>query len=208
MKKYTLLLLFVSLATIHSEAHVSLLSPNGGENYNSGETVTIEWQVIIPHNSLNWDLYFSGDGGNTWDIIQIDIPIATLSLDWIVPETQTNQARIKIVQDNVDSDYDGISDDFTISGGSITDISTQFEGFKTNIYPNPLVDFSTLEFDNPNHNNFTLTLYSTQGRIVRTIPYITMNRVIIRKENLTTGLYFFQLNIDRDVYATGRLVIE
>lgn len=208
MKYFTLTLLFVALITIHSEAHVSLLSPNGGENYNSGETVTIEWQVIIPHNSLNWDLYFSGDGGNTWDIIQIDIPITTLSLDWIVPETQTNQARIKIVQDNVDSDYDGISDDFTISGESITDISTQFEGFKTKIYPNPLTDFSTLEFDNPNHNNFTLTLYNTQSRIVRTIPYITMNTVIIRKENLTTGLYFFQLNIDKDVYATGRLIIE
>ena len=207
MKRYRLLLIFVVLAMFHAEAHVSLLNPRGGETFHPGDIVIVQWQEDISHNTLDWDLYFSGDGGNTWDIIKSDIPLGTLSYRWNVPVTHTTQGQIRIVQDNNGGDYDDISGNFTISS-SITGINTRFESIEISVYPNPFTDFSTLEFNNPGHNNHTLTIYDLQGQLVRTIPHITTNKVIIKRKDLARGHYFFQLHTDREVRGIGRLVIE
>jgi len=70
-------------------AHVELDYPQGGETFMSGEIVTIQWHIAIAHNTLNWDLYFSPDGGMTWEAIQIDIPPGELSYLWEVPAGTT-----------------------------------------------------------------------------------------------------------------------
>ena len=54
-------------------AHVQLDYPTGGETFTAGEIISIHWHVEIPHNQLNWDLYFSPDGGGSWQIIQLDM---------------------------------------------------------------------------------------------------------------------------------------
>jgi photosystem II stability/assembly factor-like uncharacterized protein len=77
-----------------------------------------------------------------------------------------------------------------------------------NLYPNPFSANATLEFENSQNENHTLTLYDLQGRIVRTITDITSDQVIIEKDNLTGGMYFFQLRTDKGVRATGKLAIE
>jgi hypothetical protein len=118
MKRNILILLIVVFAAFHSEAHVSLLYPSGGETFYPGDTVIIEWQEVISHNTLNWDIYFSSDGGLTWEGLQIDISVDLLSHQWIVPETLTTLGKIKIVQDNVDTDYEDICDNFTILSSS------------------------------------------------------------------------------------------
>ena len=42
-----------------------------------------------------------------------------LSYQWIVPDILTSEGKIRIVQDNVDIDYEDINDNFTISSVSI-----------------------------------------------------------------------------------------
>lgn len=76
------------------------------------------------------------------------------------------------------------------------------------IYPNPTGQTATLAFENSQNRNCTLTLYDTYGRLVRTITDITKDRVEIERQNLTSGLYFFQLHSDRKVIVTGKLKIE
>jgi photosystem II stability/assembly factor-like uncharacterized protein len=76
------------------------------------------------------------------------------------------------------------------------------------IYPNPFDNSATLTFDNSKKKNHTLTLYDKQGRLVRTITDITTDRVIIKKDNLTSGQYFFQLRNNRVVRANGKLTID
>ena len=77
-----------------------------------------------------------------------------------------------------------------------------------NIFPNPTNQNATLEFYNSKNENFTLTLYDTNGQLVRSIPNIRTNKVEIKKQNLTPGLYFFLLRTDRQIYSTGKLAIE
>ena len=95
-------------------AHVYLDYPQGGETFQANTIITIEWHIAIPHEQLNWDLFFSADGGNTWQPIQLDLPVSQLTYSWVVPSISTSQARISIIQDNVDMDYQDESMDFTI----------------------------------------------------------------------------------------------
>ncbi len=50
------------LASVQTRGHVILDAPNGGEVLEAGSVFTIEWQVQIAHNQLNWDLWYSTTG--------------------------------------------------------------------------------------------------------------------------------------------------
>lgn len=95
-------------------AHVELDNPLGGETFIVGQTVTIQWHIAIPHNTLNWDVLFSSDGGATWAFIQMDLPVGSLSYSWVVPDIITSQARVSVIQDNSGQDYQDESMNFTI----------------------------------------------------------------------------------------------
>ena len=109
------ILLLVQLPVVNLLAHVQLDYPKGGETFEAGEVVSVHWREIIPHILLNWDLYFSSDGGTSWQVINEDISAEQTSYQWTVPEIATEQARIMIVQDNQNADYDDVSGDFTIT---------------------------------------------------------------------------------------------
>ena len=206
MKKFIVLLLIGILATYQLNAHVELVYPQGGETFSQGEKVTIEWQIIVQHNTRNWDLYFSDDGGSTWDPIQLDMSVGILSYQWLVPNMSTTQGRIKIVQDNSESDYDDTSQDFTIT--TTTAIRKQVTTNETKVYPNPFINSATLSFYNPGSESHTLILFNVQGGTVRKIIHITSDTFTIERENLKSGLYFFQLTNDKGFRHTGKLTLK
>ena len=76
------------------------------------------------------------------------------------------------------------------------------------IYPNPISQHATLEFDNLTNENFILTLYNTQGRLVKSISNINSSQVLINKADLVSGLYFFHLSTRGQVRFNGKLIIE
>ena len=54
--------------------HVQLNYPNGGEQLEVGSVVTVEWQILISHSLLNWDLWYSTTGSNgPWIVIAVDL---------------------------------------------------------------------------------------------------------------------------------------
>ena len=112
--KVLLTVCLMLLVMSHTLAHVMLDSPTGGESYDPDQTVNISWHILVVHPQENWDLYFSTDGGSTWQDLALDIPSDQLSYSWTVPDVETSQARIKIVMDNVSVDYQAESDDFSI----------------------------------------------------------------------------------------------
>ena len=103
-----------------AKAHVVLDFPVGGETFAAGDTINIQWHIQIQHNLQNWDLSFSPDGGITWLVIQLDLDPSVLNYLWIVPRVETQQARIRIYMDNVGTDYQDVSGDFTIEVIPIT----------------------------------------------------------------------------------------
>ena len=188
------------------EGHVELTYPEGGETFHPGDEVNVTWIEVVRHDPLNWDLFFSKDGGETWDTLKLDIPTETLSFQWNVPVIQTDKGRIKIVQDNVDANYEWISNNFTIT--SATGIPDPLQTMQMKLYPNPLIDYAIVEFDNSMHGDFTLTLYNMKGGLVRSVPHITNGTVRIDRRNLAAGLYFILLQEEEEFRALGKLAVE
>ena len=79
---------------------------------------------------------------------------------------------------------------------------------KVKIYPNPGSQYVTLEFYNSEQASYNLTLYDTQQHLVKTITGITTNKVIIKRENLTSGLYLFELLTIGQSPITGKLTFK
>lgn len=111
-----------------NEPSVHVIWPDGGEFLASGTTQTIEWCATDTDNDEipQIDLYYSIDGGDSYDFI--DTTIDTGFYEWTVPYVETDQAKIKVVAISEDSDEGvGISADvfnISLSGQSVYDYST------------------------------------------------------------------------------------
>ena len=67
------------------------------------------------------------------------------------------------------------------------------------IYPNPFENQTTVSFSNPTQSKVILNLIDSRGRTVRNYDGITGDSIIIKKEELSEGLYYIQLNLNNNV---------
>ena len=117
MKRLLIVVLYFYFTDLH--AHVELIFPQGGESFIANSTIEIEWFPSVEHNTENWDLLISTDGGVTWDTLQANIHVNTLTYSWLVPSNASSQTRIRVIQDNVGTDYDDQSLNFSIVGSIV-----------------------------------------------------------------------------------------
>jgi hypothetical protein len=106
------------------------------------------------------------------------------------------------------TDNNGCISTDTVNISLATEINDLISASPILLYPNPTNQNTTLEFDNSNRDICTLTIYDTQGRLVRTINAITADKLEIETNNLTTGLYFLRLHNNKTIIATCKLKIE
>jgi plastocyanin len=123
--------IFLTVLTLGSTAaaHVALDYPVGGEIFTVGEIVNVQWHIVIQHDLLNWDLYFSSDGGSSWDVVEENLPPEDLSYQWTVPEIETIQGRIRIYMDNSGADYEDESGNFRIMTQPAFDVQVDIGNF-------------------------------------------------------------------------------
>ena len=109
-----------------ASSHVSLIYPDTQEGVvvEAGSFMKIEWFILVDHPLKDWDLWYSTNGKDgPWIELVTDLPggdttITSLhSYNWLVPEIESEQVRIRIRQDNIDFDWEDTSRvDFTIAG--------------------------------------------------------------------------------------------
>ena len=156
-----------------SSAHIKLLGPEGGETFLPGEVITISWEEEQTHIPIDFDLEFSSDGGVTWENIA-SLNVDQFEYQWMVPIMETEQGKIKVIQDNEGMDYTDISSNFRIS---VSGIVTAVEDSKDNPapteilsnYPNPFQSGTTIEFTLAQHNHVSLEIYNIQGAKMATL---------------------------------------
>ncbi|MEO9477184.1 MAG: LamG-like jellyroll fold domain-containing protein, partial [Cyclobacteriaceae bacterium] len=88
-----------SMAMTEPMFTLQVLTPNSGEVFDSGTTQTIAWITENIEVTDLIEIQLSTDGGTNYSIIA-DGTFATYpegTFDWIVPEINTNQARIRVV---------------------------------------------------------------------------------------------------------------
>lgn len=106
---------------------VKLLSPNGGEQISSAQSVTIRWDVAFADRIRlgGFDLYYSTDGGATFSqTIALNLGPNTFSYNWQPPPVCASQSRVLVVA-------------FTQSGATTNDSS---DANFTIFNPGPTID--------------------------------------------------------------------
>lgn len=76
------------------ETLLRLRSPNGGEVFNVGGEVLIEWEGVLPEDTVM--LEYSIDGGTAWTLITDDA--TGLRHRWVAPPTPSNRCLMRVRQ--------------------------------------------------------------------------------------------------------------
>lgn len=179
-------------------AHVQLDYPQGGETFYSGDSINIQWTEVIHHNTMNWELYYSADGGSTWQVIDDDIDYDLRTYKWEVPGQGTSMGRIKVVQNNEGTNYEDESDNFTIMQPS--GLISSEDKFLTSIKitPNPVQFQSYIQFTSPRNDQLTLEIYNVNGQKVKTYKNQNVekgkNAIPINTDGLEPGIYICVLS--------------
>jgi hypothetical protein len=87
-------------------------------------------------------------------------------------------------------------------------LSEKLNTVNYNIYPNPFNSSATFSLDIPALQSYQLILYNIWGKPVRTIEHINTSDLVIRKQDLPNGPYFFSVYSEEKVIVTGKLLIE
>lgn len=216
MIKIKLLLLVVVFSLILSEnsfSHVVLDYPVGGEIFQTGEVVMIQWHPAINHGLANWDLFFSEDGGTSWESIALNLPENQLTYNWSVPNIITDSGQVKVVQDNVTGqDYSDASGNFTIitSTGINEDTNHADNFILFPAYPNPFNPTTTIEFSLPKTSTVTLKIYNILGEEVATLLSASLlsgsHSIQWDASNLPSGLYLYRLETG-DHVETKKMIL-
>jgi hypothetical protein len=194
------ILILSAILTSNVSAHIFLSYPDGGENFKMGEVIKIEWRVTQTHGPANIDLYFSSNGGNTWEPIAINLPDTQKTYDWTVPNIETDSGRVKVIQDNHNDDnYESRSGDFIIRiPTGIYETGLSVYDFKLfDAFPNPFNPTTTIRYSIPSDGVVTLIVYNTIGEEVRELvnEYKSAGNYEIKfsADDLTSGIYFYRI---------------
>jgi len=210
------LFLFYLIGVESVSAHVGLEYPVGGEIFAVGDKIEIKWKIEIDHGPNNWDLYFSSDGGANWEELQLNLEKSQFDFLWTVPDIVTENARIKIVQDN--DSYVNLEDE---SGNfTITSVQTSIENqdeipaiFKLhNSYPNPFNPTTTINYELPRTMNADLSVYNVLGQKVATLiagmQQAGFHSVEWDASHLAAGAYFIKLQADEFIQIKKSILLK
>lgn len=84
---------------VDTEPRLSLLSPNGGQYYQSGRQPQIRWDS---KNISALSLAYSIDNGDVWNIIDT-VNAFTQKFDWTIPDHLSENCLVRISSDNISS---------------------------------------------------------------------------------------------------------
>ena len=220
LRYYTLLTCVLFLTNLGIQAHVDLDNPKGGEVFAPGDAITIEWHSEIEHVQIGWNLFFSPDGGNTWDTLAMGLEVERNSFLWIVADLDTEHAKIRIVQDNIDLDYEDRSRNMTITGSvhvvtGLADDETHDLIHSGRIFPNPFIGTTTIEYNLKSPSQVTIKIMDTNGKLIKTllkrfqpagVHSIQWNSYDRSKSFIREGVYIVLIQADHTVRSYKLIV--
>lgn len=197
------------LIYLSAYSHVDLDYPEGSDKFQAHDTVTIRWSQVQAHVTLNWELYFSADGGDTWIEISKTIAVADREYKWIVPAIETTKGRIRVIQNNEVQDYEDVSANFSIEiPQSVKELKDDLKSF--DIFPNPSHGNSHCTIHLLNKSEVELILTDLTGNKIKTIASEVLDagthKFSYALSNLPDGTYIYRLSVNGNI-TTRKLII-
>jgi hypothetical protein len=78
---------------------------------------------------------------------------------------------------------------------------------KINIFPNPFSSSTTIQLSNP-LQSATFCIYDILGKEIKYRENLSGKEIIIQKENMKTGMYFFTIEDRSGFVGKGKMVVE
>ncbi len=75
-------------------------------------------------------------------------------------------------------------------------------------FPNPANNATTIQFKNPDNKTYTLLIYNAMGQEVQKTDNITDSEAKVDVRNIRGGLYFFQLQSNKQIVARGNFIAQ
>lgn len=77
------------------------------------------------------------------------------------------------------------------------------------VFPNPFSTQATFEIETEEYyQNLTLTVYNVMGQAVKTIQSNGENRIILDRNGLNSGVYFYQIQSEGLILDSGKLMVQ
>lgn len=89
-----------------------------------------------------------------------------------------------------------------------TNIIEQKEVFDYEVFPNPFKDYAILKTNYINLSQATFLLYNLNGEVVHKEDTFLSNRIEIKRNNLSSGMYIFKLISENNRVVTGKILIQ
>ncbi|MFH1680535.1 MAG: FG-GAP-like repeat-containing protein [Candidatus Eisenbacteria bacterium] len=90
---------------------VTVISPNGGEEWGQGAVREIRW-ANAGGEAESWFIEYSANAGADWDSVRFEAGAGDGSHSWTVPSTPTDQALVRVTMENGDGAGADASDNF------------------------------------------------------------------------------------------------
>ncbi len=179
---------------------VEVIALNGGETVSPDDNVLITWTNTSGLIGL-YDVYYSTNNGSSYTLAANDVN--GTSYNWTVPNVPTSNAKIKVVFDNQQCNFDESDATFTITkrtpvmtspnGGELllSDCSTTVTWDETTFYSNVRLDYS---IDNGVTWNTITTSTSNDGsQTWSNVPIGPLDSVLV-KVSQTNDLSHFDVS--------------
>lgn len=170
---------------------------------------------VIVGDTIVWNWVSSGYGDHT--TTSVTIPNTASSWDAKIDGISNKSFEYKIT---VAGTYNyqctphvqiGVNMRGTIiaKSSNTTRISEMNSSNKTSVYPNPFTTSTIIKlFSLASSTNLSFVMYDILGNEVRKIVSISNEQLIINREELLCGIYFYRLSDAEKVVASGKLLVE
>ena len=92
------------------------------------------------------------------------------------------------------------------ASGFVTDLDYPEEHNVVKIFPNPFFDFVQIKFDKTLNADYTLYLFDALGREVSVKSGYFQNEILVERNNLPAGTYFFNIISGKKSIGRGKLI--
>jgi C1A family cysteine protease len=151
---------------------VSVLAPDGGEEFTAGEEIAIEWTAEDNTGVTAVDILLSTDGGVTFDQMITEGAANSGSFAWTVSTGECDICRIRVIaRDGAGlAAFDDSDGDF--AKGTTTDGPDSPKAgdyYLLQNVPNPFNPATTVRFGLPVPSDVSIRIFDTAGRLVRVL---------------------------------------
>jgi M6 family metalloprotease-like protein len=188
----------VILKTIDlSSKSVALKSPQGTEVWKEGSVQNILWQK---NNISAINLSVTTDKGTTWHTIAKNIPASFNTYSWLVPNTTSDDCRIKITDaaDSTNADWNTtfFAIRSTATGVEKNAMPTAYSLSQN--YPNPFNPTTTIRYSILKRSLVTIAVYdllgSKKAELIHREQQPGTYEIRFDGSSLASGVYFYRIN--------------